>query len=155
MELETREVREDDWRRVLDLANRSVAHVDGAPTQDAWLANRRAFAAKSMVPRQWCALATDTHQLVGFLAVERGPDSPAARLFVVTDPADRDNVGLQLLYRGLAIARDDGATSAYLIEYASDAPFLSWLRDHGFTESRRISLPEGGEACVMAVSLSD
>jgi hypothetical protein len=143
-----------DWAAVLELANRSVADVPGAPTQEEWLANRRSGAADSGVARRWIAHDAATGELVGFLAVERvAHGSLDARLFVVTDPAERDDVAPQLLERGFAAARDANATRAAMVEYAKDDAFLEFLREHGFKDAVKFALPDGGMACRLVHDL--
>ena len=146
-----------DWPRILELANRSVAAVPGAGTQEGWVANRRGIDAATGEQEHWVAVTRDVSaHIVGYVGVERRAGEEHARLFVVTDPADRDDVGLQLLRHAVDGARKAGAMRASLIEYASDGAFLSFLLAQGFVEERRFALPaDRGDACVMSMTLNN
>ena len=50
-----RELRESDWPALLDLANRSVAHVEGAGSQEVWLENRRNFDTEKRIQHHFVA----------------------------------------------------------------------------------------------------
>jgi hypothetical protein len=152
-EIELTAPTDGDWPAILELANRSVADVAGAPTQEAWLANRRTGAMDSGVAKRWVARDRASGELVGFLAVERIAHGMDARLFVVTDPGDREDVGRQLLERGLTVARESGVVRAVMVEYASDDAFLSFLRAQGFRDDVVFALPEGGQARRLVMEL--
>ena len=147
---------DDDWPGILDVANRSVAAVPGAGTQEGWLANRQAFDAATGEQEHWVAVTNDVSaHIVGYVGVERRAGEEHARLFVVTDPADRDDVGSRLLRHAIDVARKAGAIRASLVEYASDGAFVAFLLAHGFVEERRFALPaDGGDACVMSMPLN-
>lgn len=141
---------EGDWPALLDLANRSLAGVEGATGQDLWVANRRSFSERAGLQQHWVAEDPASGEILGYVAVERRSErEPGVRVFVVTEPTLRDDVGGRLLSHALDVARSESAANAWFIEYAADALFLSFLERQGFTEVRRFALPEGGEACVM------
>lgn len=151
-DFDLRAPRDDDWPAVVDLANRSIADVPGAGAQDEWAANRRTFDQHAGAQQHWVALDPATTDVLGYVAVERRSGDDAARLFVVTDPALRDDVGSRLLHHAIETARRDRAHDITMIEYAADEAFIDFLRAHGFTETRRFALPEGGDACVLTLS---
>jgi GNAT superfamily N-acetyltransferase len=151
-DLRLRTPEEDDWPALLDLANRSVAGVAGATTQEQWVANRRSFAEVPGVQKHWVAADAATGEITGYVGVEfRSQDESGARLFVVVEPSQRDDVGARLLTHALDVARREGAADVWLIEYGGDDAFLAFLRAHGFSETRRFALADGAEACVMSL----
>jgi GNAT superfamily N-acetyltransferase len=150
-----REPREADWDAILDLANRSVRDVPGAGPQDAWLANRRsAVAAPECL---WHRVVQDpaTNAIVGYVSVEDRPDERnGPRVFIVTEPAQRGDLGARLLELALGAARERGARSVHMTEYSEDAAFLSFLTANGFQATRTFTLDEGAQAVVLVALLS-
>jgi hypothetical protein len=150
-----REPHEDDWPAILELANRSVADVPGAGSQDEWLKNRRSTLGTGASHSHWVATNPSLVEIAGFAAIEEVPKRPGtARLFVVTTPDDRETVGVRLLGHVVETARRRCFSGVYFVEYANDAPFVEFLERQGFGQTRRLPLPEGGEAVVLERLLS-
>jgi ribosomal protein S18 acetylase RimI-like enzyme len=136
--LNLREPRDDDWLDIVDLANRSVAGVPGAPGQDAWLENRKGF--DVAVGRRFHRVAVEpaTGRIVGYVAVEsRRIGDRSARLFVVTPPEQLDDIGADLLACALEAAARSGARNASFVEYAGGAEFIAFLEGRGFRVTSR------------------
>jgi N-acetylglutamate synthase-like GNAT family acetyltransferase len=143
---------DNDWPAILELANLSVADVPGGP-QDDWLANRRDFAQRPGVQRHWVTEQAGVRGIAGYAGVETRPEYDGARIFVVTAPAAREDLGTHLLTHALNVARQFEVTSVWLIEYAADTAFASFLKRHGFAETRRFALEGGRDVAVLAMSL--
>jgi N-acetylglutamate synthase-like GNAT family acetyltransferase len=148
-----REVRPTDWPAILALANRSVAGVPGAGTQEEWLRNRRSFDASRGTQRQF--VAEEASRLVGYGALESDAarDAYAFRLFVVTDPVDLPSVGEFIYSQACAALAELNARHVWLTEYAADTHLLQFAAARGFRETRRFPLPHGPEAVVLVKSL--
>ncbi len=142
-----------DWPAILDLANRSVADVPGAGTQEEWLHNRRDFPEKGY---QYHVVLADGDDVLGYGAMEHAEEAPsdAYRLFVVTLPERLGGIGLQIhghLHQKLC---ELGAAGAWFVEYAEDRVLTSFLRDLGYRELRRFLLESGVEAIVLSTALA-
>jgi hypothetical protein len=149
-DVELREPREADWPAILELANQSVRDVPGAGTQEEWLSNRQR---PCPVRRQW--VAVEAAGLVGYAALESQFDrvEHGFRLFVVTPPERRAEIG-PLLHRQLETRLGElAATEAWFIEYASDRPLLAFLGELDFHEVRRFRLENGALAAVVSKRL--
>jgi N-acetylglutamate synthase-like GNAT family acetyltransferase len=145
-----REPRNEDWPAILGLANASVEMVAGAGPQDEWAENRRRFANASGLQRHWVAEATASGEVAGYAGIEQtSGHTEAVRIFVVTAPGQRESLGAWLLDAALAEARAIGATASWLMEYATDAEFIAFLKRHGFEEARQLPLPDGAAAVVL------
>jgi hypothetical protein len=118
-----------DWPRILQLANLSVAHFPEAPEQSEWLGHRMAFAGY-----QRHVAAERGDEVVGYAAIERRSEDPEAayRVFVVASWSDKTDVAEVLFNWAAAELARSGAQHAWLREYASDQPFISFLRGKGF-----------------------
>lgn len=144
---------ERDWPAILDVANRSVAGVPGAGTQEEWLQNRRSFPGQGY---QYHVVLADGDDVLGYGAVERaeGGSPGAYRLFVVTLPGRLEDIGLQIhahLHQKLS---ELGAVGAWFVEYAEDRVLTSFLRGLGYREIRRFRLESGAEAIVLSMALA-
>lgn len=123
-----------DWDAVGTLANAAVAHVPGAPTQQAWLAARRAF-----VGQRAQFVAERGGAIVGYAALERGPDERERRyrVFVVTSWRDSGDVAERLYERLASELVRLGAHHAWLREYADDEIVIGFMRERGFEVRER------------------
>jgi hypothetical protein len=146
-----RDVRDADWPAILEVANGSVAHLSGAPTQEEWLHNRRHFDAGHGSQRHYVAEDPETGAVVGYGAVESGPEF---RLFVVTLPEQLPTVGELLYERALALLGESGAARVWFTEYADDRFLLAFARAHGFGDARNFSLPDGAMATTLVKRLT-
>jgi hypothetical protein len=102
-----------------------------------WLRNRRDFDEAARTRRHYLAIESATVEPVGYASIEQqATGSPHFRMFLVFDPQRFKYGDLgDFLYRRLhrdAIALK--AQTLTLIEYASDLPFLSFLKQQGFVE---------------------
>lgn len=147
-----REVRDDDWPTVFEVANASVAHIAGAPTQEEWLHNRRHFDASHGEQRHFVAVDSETDVVLGYGSVEC---SPEFRIFVVTRPEHLPTVGELLYERSLTLLRDAGAARVWFTEYGSDRALLAFARAHGFSNPRSFTLPDGLQATTLVKRLID
>jgi len=115
----------EDWPAIGALADAAVAHIAGAPAQSEWLDNRKAYPGL----RRHVIARTNGHP-VGYGAIEQRNDSH--RLFLVvpwTEP------GAAAIADALvaALRRECiGVGPVWMLEYADDKPFLTYLQDRGF-----------------------
>jgi hypothetical protein len=146
---ELREPRDGDWPAILRVANQSVESVPDAGTQEEWLRNRQR---PCRVRRH--TVAVEAAGVVGYGALESQPDRlDGFRLFVVTPPERRAELGA-LLYAHLEAQLGElAAAEAWFVEYASDLPFLAFLGALGFREVRRFRLEDGALAAVLSKRL--
>ena len=151
-DIQLRVPRDDDWPGILELANLSVAEVPGGPQED-WLANRREFSQRPGVQRHWVTEQAGVRGIAGYAGAETRPDYAGARIFVVTAPSAREDLGAQLLSHAIDAARQLEVTSVWLVEYAADSAFVSFLKRHGFAEVRRFPLENGREVVLLAMPL--
>jgi hypothetical protein len=152
MELVVRPVLERDWPEIRALAERSVAHVPAAGSQEDWHRNRRSAGDRGAVQRQVVVEDPELGALLGYGAVESDAQGEL-RLFVVTTPDRLADVGELLYRRGLAVLGELGARRAWFTEYAADEPLLRFARARGFSERRRFELPGGTEAVTLCKEL--
>ena len=145
-----RPVRDDDWAAILALANGSVAHVAGAPTQEEWLENGRGFDASQGTQHHFVAEDPATGTPLGYGCVESGPEF---RMFVVTLPENLPTVGELLYERAMTLLGEEGAERVWFTEYAADSTLLSFAKAHGFGDPRRFTLPDGLEAMTLVKRL--
>lgn len=143
-----REPADADWPRILELANRSVAHVKDAGPQQEWLANRR----KQMRGRQHFVFERKS-DVLGYGAIEPNDDvRNGYRVFIVTAPECRADVGETLFAHASAYLDANVAAQSWFIEYAQDAAFLEFIEQHGYAETRRFDLPDGPRVVVLTKS---
>lgn len=118
-----------DWPRISELANVAVAHVSEAPVQHEWLRHRLEFDGS----RTHC-VAEEDGEVVGYAAVERRSQEPEAtfRIFIVTSWSESLEVAEVLYEWAAAELANLTARRAWLREYASDQPLISFLRSRGF-----------------------
>ncbi len=134
-----REPLDDDWPTILELANRSVASVPGAGSQEAWLGNRRAFRGAR---RHFVAVEAGRDEVVGYAGIE-SVSAGEFRLFVVTPPERLCDVGEALYARAVTQLSELGARRLSFTEYAADQRLGAFARARGFVEEDRFRLPEG------------
>jgi N-acetylglutamate synthase-like GNAT family acetyltransferase len=145
----------EDWPTILQLANTSVANVPPAGQQDEWLTNRQDFASKpGAVQRHFVARDSESGRVVGYGSLEHDPQAPADafRLFVVTDPADLESIGNELLEHALSQLDRLGAKTAWFTEYADDTSLLGFARARGFEPVRSFDW-RGSELLVLEKKL--
>jgi len=154
-ELRIRTPCDDDWQAILNLANRSLSEMPGAPSQQEWLDNRRSYSPSEGIQQHWVAISGD--QIIGYACIEHRdnlnlhpPATEAAhgeyRLFVVVAPADRATLGtrlLELLGRQLV---ELGARRVWMTEYEADTHLVSYLERIGFVRQTTFQLPDGTTA---------
>ena len=145
---------ERDWPAILELATRSVAAVPEAGAQDMWLENRRSFDTLAGNQRHW--VTEEEGVVVGYAGIESraGEDPRAFRVFVVTEPERRADLGHQLLEHALAELVRLAARNAWFTEHAQDVEFIKFLRQHGFQKTDRLDLEDGTEAVILSRSLN-
>src|SRR6478672_10176951 len=117
--MELREVRDDDWRSILRLAQAAVAHVPDAGSQRQWLINRRRFELSGGHQVQY--VCEGAGRIKGYGAVESDARG-RFRIFIVAAPSDLDQVGPLLHRRGMVELRSLRAQQVWFTEYAEDAP---------------------------------
>jgi hypothetical protein len=128
-DLSLRDPTEQDWARIAVLADVALAHVDGAPQQHEWVANRRAFRGERVH-----LVAEREGVVAGYGAIERAPGEPEGRyrLFVVTSFADSIDVA-DALYDALQVElRQRHAHTVWLRELAGDDLLIGFAERRGF-----------------------
>ena len=133
-----------DWPAILAQADAALPW-DRTGNRE-WLENRKRFAGRR---RHYLAQMVPSGEVVGYGAVEEGPEAGTFRVFVVTDPASlRAEVG-EMLYERLAAELDElGAQLAWAREYARDRDIITFFAERGFVEHRRFT-PAGYEEMVV------
>ncbi len=146
--MEFRAPNDADWQTILSIANRAVAHVDGARTQEGWLRNRRTFSQRGT---QVQLVLADNENVVGYGCLEREATSPADgyRVFVVVDPDHLGTTASEIYRRLEELLVERRAKQSWFVEYAQDARFVAFTRARGYIESRRFMLESGQEAIVL------
>jgi hypothetical protein len=128
--LELRDPRESDWEQIAQLADVAVSHLEGAPTQEEWVRNRRSFGG----PRRH-HVALVEGEVAGYAGIEASGavlEGDAARLFLVTAWTGSLAAALALYDWALGEAVRVGVTSVWMREYASDRPLLDFFAARGF-----------------------
>lgn len=138
-----------DWPTILEIANESVADVAGAPRQDEWLRNRRAFGAHG---RQDHFVLIEANRVVGYGAMERPLQDPSNgyRLFVVASREQLNDTGRKIYEQLEARLKAVGATDSWFIEYAQANSLIAFIRAQGYAELRQFALKSGETAIVLA-----
>lgn len=139
-----REPQKADWPQLFKLANQSIAHVPGVPTQEDWWNNRQNFDETVGIRRHLAAL-TDDENIIGYMAVESAQNDGVFRLFVVTIPEYLSTLGETLYGFAMTHLRELDAQQVWFTEYAEDNNILEFARAHGFQEHRRFSTGDGLE----------
>jgi len=141
--------REEDWPQIWQLATDAVVHVEDAPSQDEWLRNRLGFQGERVH-----FVAERAEEVIGYAAVERRAEEPDAtfRIFVVVPWATQLDVAEALYERAAAELTGLGARRAWLREYASDEPLISFVRRKGFEVTEQYLL-EGRKLVTLAKNL--
>ena len=137
-----REPTNADWPAILQLANASLGEMPGAPPQDEWLANRRAF----LVPeRRHHLVAIEDSHIAGYVCAEQPVQAPPGeyRIFVVVLPPARETLGTHLLRQLHRFLLKANARTIRVLEYEADSNFLSYLRGRGFVYRKTFTLPDG------------
>ena len=138
-----------DWRSIAVLADAAIAHVEGAPSQQGWVANRR-----TPDSEQVHCVALEGQTVVGYAAVERRSSEPegAYRIFIVTSWPDCPDVADEL-YTFVQQELDRvGAEMAWLREFADDRLLIGFFRRHGFEVRERYDY-EGQSLVTIAKKL--
>lgn len=148
-EIKLRAPNDDDWPAILALANAALPW-DSAGNEE-WLENRMQFTGRR---RHYVAEEVPPGRVVGYGAVEEGPEPGYYRVFVVMDPARLQSETGALVYEQLvADLRQLEARGAWAREYATDGPVLAFFGENGFTEQSRFTPPGHREMVVLVKQL--
>jgi SAM-dependent methyltransferase/N-acetylglutamate synthase-like GNAT family acetyltransferase len=141
-----RPIRDGDWSAILDLAHRSLGESPSLLQQDDWLRARRTFLPSDGYQRHF--VATLGERIAGYAAIERliGSADGVYRAFVVVAPADRESLGRALFEKLRALLLDLNARRVWMLEYAADRNFVSFLQNLGFVGVNNVGLPDGTTA---------
>ncbi len=148
MQIKLRKAVETDWPAILEVANASVPESPRENQQ--WLSNRMRFDQTGYTRRHYVALDAATGKVIGYGAVEGGQETGRYRLFIVMPPDRLTTDAGDLLYNQLiADLSALRASSIWAREAARDTALLSFLSQHGFQETSRFPLPDGGVEVVV------
>jgi len=149
-----RDPRDSDWPGLLALANRSVAHVPGAGTQEEWVENRRRLRRQDDDVRGF--VLEEAGEIRGYVGIEPTPARrPGSwRVFLVCVCEDWSTVGAKLHDAATELLTNASASEAWLREYAEDVPYADFLATRGFRETQRFALPDGTEAIELTKPLA-
>jgi hypothetical protein len=88
--------------------------------------------------------------VIGYGAIEGGPEPGAFRLFIVMAPGLLSGrIGVQM-YDRLAVDLDElYAARVWAREEATDLAIIGFLTARGFVETQRFSIPSGPEIVVL------
>lgn len=121
-----------DWTAIASLADASVSHVDGAPSQNGWVENRLNF---DGIRRHYVAEAEG--RIVGYGSIERGnhtETNAGFRLFLILRWPNPEST--RIADELLAKLRRDVAhleiAHLWVREYANDRLFIDFLSSRGF-----------------------
>jgi N-acetylglutamate synthase-like GNAT family acetyltransferase len=125
-----------DWSAILRVA------AEAAPGKDneAWLANRKAFADTGLVRRHYVA-AAPRGGIIGYGAIEGDEQAARFRVFVVAAPHRLESAGRLLLERLTRDTDELGARGMWMRETADD-PVLAFAEASGFRETRRFTVDQ-------------
>lgn len=148
MQIKLRKAVETDWPAILEVAN---AAVPGLPRENQqWLSNRMRFDQTGYTRRHYVALDAATGDIIGYGAVEGGQEAGRYRLFIVMSPDLLvAGAGDPLYNQLIADLSTLHASSIWARESARDTALLSFLSQHGFHETGRFQLPDGGVEVVV------
>jgi len=138
----------NDWPRVKELADVSVADIPGAGSQDEWLINRKQF---TTVGEQKHFVCVDDDRIVGYGSLERAADAPAGhcRMFLVTAPEALDSVGPFIFEELQELASCRNISRSCFVEYSEDPRLLGFLRKRGYRDCGTIALEPDVTATVV------
>ncbi len=126
---------QEDYRLLHALSNSQVPQDPEGNLE--WQLNRRQYDEATGIRRHYIAHYAATHEPVAYAAIEQLQNNPAYfRLYLVFDPTRWEfaSLGEFLYQRLLEDAREFGAATLLMVEYASDFAFLSFLKAHNFKE---------------------
>ena len=125
-----------DWPAILDVANAALPwDLEG---NREWLEYRKQFDETARTRRHYVAEDPTTGQVVGYGALEEGPDFGIFRVFVVMPPERlRSEAGESIYDRLAADLVDLEARGAWAREYTSDTAILEFLQEHDFFEKQQ------------------
>jgi hypothetical protein len=137
--MQIRDVEEEDWPSIAQLASNEVQEGDHSGGIDAdWIARRRAPARDRIH-----AVLESGSTIVGYCAIERWDDEPSGlyRVFIVMDweSSDRD-VPIRLFGQIEKMLIEAGADRAWMREVEDDRKLLRFVVDRGFVASTRYSI---------------
>lgn len=141
----------DDWAAILNLAHRSLAEIPAAPSQKAWLENRKSFPLFGGIQRQ--LVVTSRERIVGYAGIEHRTTDEEGwyRLFMVVEPAARATLGIRLFAKLREDLINVGAHHAWMMEYEADAGFVTFLERVGFVRDRIVDLEDGMRAVRLTI----
>ena len=136
----------DDWPAILNLAERSLSEMRVAPSQHEWLTSRRFFQPTDGIQQHFVAISDE--RIVGYACIEhriktthgRKPIHGVYRIFMVVAPSDRSTLGTRLLAELRECLIKLRARKAWVLEYETDAGFISYLKEMGFVRVTSFNL---------------
>jgi GNAT superfamily N-acetyltransferase len=127
-----------EWKSIAGIAH-SLEPRDSEGV-DAWLVNRRQFDESRCTRRQHVVEDPATHRILGYGAIEQGPQPEVFRLFLVVRPdLIGRGVGDTLYAHLLSDLRDLKAAGTWVRLNASDLSTIGFLQKRGFLEVERLS----------------
>lgn len=146
MTFELRSAASSDWQAILTVAMKALP--DAALECREWWENRKSIdpASQRRVHR---VAENDRGEVVGYGALEEGPEDGFFRLFIVADPKIVARGLGELLYKWLIGELNRmGAEIAWIREEVRD-PIVAFFKARGFEERNRFTLENGREAIVL------
>ena len=147
MKAEIRAATPSDWSSILKVADHALP--DAEEENREWWQNRQRFDTLRFRRRHHVAQDPGTGQIIGYSAVEEGPEQGQFRLFAVMDPALLAAGLGDTIYAQLeADLCELEAEEAWVREETRD-PVVEFFQARGFQERARFILPNGREAIVL------
>lgn len=141
---------DEDWTAILAQADAALPW-DAAGNRE-WLENRKQFSGRR---RHYVAEESSSGNIIGYGAIEEGPDPGSFRVFVVMDRANLATETGALIYERLsADLRTLDATGIWAREYAEDTDVLAFFIARGFVQRDRFTLPGLREMVVLVKRLA-
>lgn len=144
MDITLRTPTDADWEAILGLAFAAVPW-DTAGNRE-WLDNRRHYSDG----RRRHYLAEEHQRVVGYGAIEEGPEAGVFRMFVVMSAEDVERgIGDVVFERLMTDLNDLDARGIWAREYADEKVIVPFFLAHGFTENTRFTLEGEAEMIVL------
>ncbi|MGD8753118.1 MAG: GNAT family N-acetyltransferase, partial [Anaerolineales bacterium] len=141
---------EEDWLAIFSVAMQAVP--DSKAENEEWWENRKAIDDDQQRRRHY-VVEDERDHVVGYGAIEEGPDPGLFRMFVVGSPEIiKQGLGETLYSHLMSELNDLGARIVWIQEESRDS-IVQFFLEKGFRERTRFMLENGREAIVLYLEL--
>lgn len=146
MDLSLRNVKTSDWPAIFQVAMQAIPFAEEENRE--WWHNRQQIDENEKI-RTHVVAEDENHTVVGYGAIEQGPEDDMYRMFVVGAPdVIQSGLGDQLYDYLISCLAELKPWLVWIQEETLD-PIVDFFRGKGFLERTRFTLENGGEAIVM------